>query len=400
LRIFAASVLIMYTSCLANHLAWNSQPADDERSILHSRVGPALIHSAFENVDSKVFAAEPQGTLPEPAITKAADGIITAFQKRPLVGIGDFHDVAQQEDFYSALVRDPRFAKEVGNVVVEFGDAAQQQVLDQYLEGADIPYTELRKVWADTVGWYPTVTSIGYINFFATVRAVNAKLASQQRIHVWLGDTPVDWSKVKTEAELPKVSRNETPAKILLEEILAKKKRALVLYGLMHFRGADSIKERVEQHYPGAFYIVHPYMGFTQGDCSESFERPLRRLSEPGILFPVKGSALQDRLRAPGCHFLPSNAGIFPPDWTQEQKVRILADMEEGFSGTSADAILYLGPAKELTYSPESPDLYMDEAFRSEIQRRVRLMPPAPPTLPEFDGNAVSPRHVHEYGKP
>jgi hypothetical protein len=80
--------------------------------------------------------------------------------------------------------------------------------------------------------------------------------------------------------------------------------------------------------------------------------------------------------------------------------VRILADMEEGFSGTSADAILYLGPAKELTYSPESPDLYMDEAFRSEIQRRVRLMPPAPPTLPEFDGNAVSPRHVHEYGKP
>lgn len=75
--------------------------------------------------------------------------------------------MAQEEDLYAALVRSPRFASEVGNVVVEFGDAAQQQTLDRYLSGEDVPFGELRKVWADTVGWLPTVTSLGYINFFA-----------------------------------------------------------------------------------------------------------------------------------------------------------------------------------------------------------------------------------------
>jgi hypothetical protein len=45
--------------------------------------------------------------------------------------------MAQEEDFYAALVRSPRFAAEVGNVVVEFGDAAQQGTLDRYLSGEE-----------------------------------------------------------------------------------------------------------------------------------------------------------------------------------------------------------------------------------------------------------------------
>jgi len=61
-----------------------------------------------------------------PTVLPAIDGILNAFQNHPLVGIEDDHNSAQEEDFYAALVRDPRFAAEVGNVVVEFGDAAQQ----------------------------------------------------------------------------------------------------------------------------------------------------------------------------------------------------------------------------------------------------------------------------------
>ena len=37
-----------------------------------------------------------------------------------------------------------------------------------------------------TVGWIPTVTAMGYINFYAQVRAVNLGLSLEQRIHVWL----------------------------------------------------------------------------------------------------------------------------------------------------------------------------------------------------------------------
>ena len=70
-----------------------------------------------------------------PTVTSAKDGIFAAFQTHPLVGIGDHHGMAQEEDFYAALIRDKRFATEVGNVVVEFGDAAQQGTVDRYLSG-------------------------------------------------------------------------------------------------------------------------------------------------------------------------------------------------------------------------------------------------------------------------
>ena len=52
-----------------------------------------------------------------PTVTSATDGIFAAFQRRPIVAIGDNHGLAQEEDFYVALVRDKRFAEEVGNVV-------------------------------------------------------------------------------------------------------------------------------------------------------------------------------------------------------------------------------------------------------------------------------------------
>ena len=330
---------------------------------------------------------------------KASDAIFSAFEKHFVVALGDSHGLAQEEDFYSVLLRDPRFAREVGNVIVEFGDAAQQGVVDRYVAGDSVPYPELRKVWADNIGWYPTVTSVGYINFFATVREVNAKLPPQQRIRVWLGDPPVDWSKVKTEAEVPETSRDETPANLIVTEILGKQKKSLVIYGFMHFRGRGSIRERVEQTYPGTLYIIHPYTGFLEEACSDHFEGNLGVRPDAVILSPVKGTTVEAQLRADGCHFTSARSVAFPPGYTEAQKAHTRAELEEGHSGASADALLYLGPAKTLTLSPDSPDLYMDTAYRAEIKRRVQLMGPGEVNLPNVDANTVSPRHLQNYSK-
>lgn len=135
------------------------------------------------------------------------DGIFKAFQDHPLVGIGDYHGLAQEEDFYASLIRDKRFAREIGNVVVEFGDAAQQETVDRYVSGEYVPYEQLRKVWSDTVGFIPTVTALGYLNFHAQVRAVNLGLPLDQRFHVWLGDPPIDWSIIKTQSEFFSAAR-------------------------------------------------------------------------------------------------------------------------------------------------------------------------------------------------
>lgn len=78
------------------------------------------------------------------------------------------------------------------------GDAAQQDTVNSYLSGEEVPYEKLRKVWSDTVGWVPTVTSLGYINFYAQVRAINEGLPPAQQIHVCLGDPPVDWPTIES----------------------------------------------------------------------------------------------------------------------------------------------------------------------------------------------------------
>ncbi len=189
------------------------------------------------------FPAIAVSQAPEPSIqsaltaTPAIDGVLAAFRNKALVGLSDRHGLAQEEDFYVSLIGDPRFAKQVRNIVVEFGNASQQQTIDRYVNGEDIPYVELRKVWADTsyVGWFPTVTALGYLNFYAAVRAANQTLPIDQRIHVLLGGKPVDWSKIKTKDDLSKSLGSEPdhyPADLIEEQILSKGSNALVIWRL------------------------------------------------------------------------------------------------------------------------------------------------------------------------
>jgi hypothetical protein len=48
------------------------------------------------------------------------------------------------------LIRDPRFAVTVNDIVVEFGKALYQDTMDRFINGEEIPYGELRKTWENT----------------------------------------------------------------------------------------------------------------------------------------------------------------------------------------------------------------------------------------------------------
>ena len=342
--------------------------------------------------------AQPQ-RRPAPTVTSGKDGIFSAFQTHPLVGLGDVHGFAQEEDFFVSLIRDPRFARNVGNVVVEFGDAAQQQTIDRFVDGDDVPYEQLRKVWSDTLGWVSTVTSLGYMNFFAAVREVNLKLPPTQRIHVWLGDPPVDWSKIETRADLSKLAdRNQFPAKLIESTILAKGRKALILYGVVHFFGDGSLGRRLEQAHPGALFVVTPYFGFTNKSCSDVFERAVRKWPSVALATPVRGSSLEHELRTPGCHFVDASSFTFDKTATEAQKANAITRTDEKVSGIEGDALLYLGPADELTQSPLAPDLYLDLSFRKEIGRRFHIITGGSLTWPSAFDNSVSLRYLHPYG--
>jgi hypothetical protein len=335
--------------------------------------------------------------MSEPSIVPPVEGVISAFETHPLVGICDWHGLAQEEDFYTELIRDPRFAKKVGNVVVEFGGAAQQEIIDRYTNGEEIPYEQLRKVWNETIGWIPTVTRLGYLNFFAQVRDVNQNLKPADRIHIWLGDPPIDWSRIKTRDEAFQIlhERDRYPANLIKSQILAKGKKALVIYGSAHFFEERTMKGLVEETYPKAFFMITPYIGFIEKTCSDTFEAN-HKWPMQALVSPVRGTMLQNELQKTGCHFFPTGSFTFAPGVPASERTKAVSAFENESSGVNGDALLYLGPAATLTESPTTPDMYLDESFRSEINRR-RVMMSGKPLTPSIP--LVSPVHLHLYGR-
>jgi len=68
-----------------------------------------------------LFLAMPAFAAPSPKIVNGADGIFAAFQSHPIVGLGEWHGLAQEMDFYVTLIRDPRgtrFKPDVGKHLV------------------------------------------------------------------------------------------------------------------------------------------------------------------------------------------------------------------------------------------------------------------------------------------
>lgn len=321
-----------------------------------------------------------------PAVKPAMDGIFEAFKNHPLVGIAEHHRVAQELEFYNALVRDPRFASEVGNVVVEFGGAIHQDIIDRYVNGEEVPYTELRKVWTDTVGWLPVVTAVGYPAFFAQVRETNLALPPEKRIHVWLGEPVIDWDKVKTHADWQALdaTRDIKPVEVIEKNILGPRKKALIIYGYGHFMqlvpgsAGEKLKkagwrndwaETIRRDHPGALFVVLPYGGTEDNACAQDMESRMTDWSIPALAMPLKGSETATKLRV--CNVIKAENFPLPPGLTDAEKKRVLDS--EADAASYADALLYLGPKSSLTISPYIPDLYLDLEYGRTVARHHEL---------------------------
>jgi hypothetical protein len=343
----------------------------------------ALVYALLLGLCAPTFAA-PHA----PRVSPATDGIFAAFKTHPLVGLSEWHGLAQELDFYVALLRDPRFAAEVGNVVVEVGDASQQAVIDRYVNGEQVPYTELRKVWSDTVGAVSTVVFAGSINIYSTIREVNAKLPPDKRIKVWLGDPPIDWNAIKTREDFNPLlnQRDSYPAELVSREILAKNKKALLIYGGGHFGifpdSSPNLRSMLDASHPGALFVVSTYVGYAQKDCAARFERHIKEWAVPSLAEPIRGSALEADIWSPGC-----NPQTRPPDMKDE----FFETSGRNYLGLTSDALLYLGPRKSLVYGPRALDIILDLNYRAEINRRMIIKFGKPMGPPNTANNVPQP---------
>jgi erythromycin esterase-like protein len=151
--------------------------------------------------------------------------IIDAFKTHRIVALGEgAHGNEQGHAFRLALIRDPRFAAIVNDLVVESGNARYQDVMDRYVNGDAVSREALRRVWEDTTVPGTTWDRPIYEEFYRTVREVNARLAPARRLRVLLGDPPIDWSAVRSPGDVLgwQKQRDRYPADVVRREVVAK----------------------------------------------------------------------------------------------------------------------------------------------------------------------------------
>jgi hypothetical protein len=308
-------------------------------------------------------------TRPALEPTPAIPGLLDLFVTHPLVALGEMHGSQDQADFITALLHHPAFPATVQVIVVEFGNARHQAVVDHFIAGEPVAARDLRPVWRDFFGWgFDTPI---YEQFFRTVRAINRTLPLAQRIRVLLGDPPVDWSQIqftKLEDTHPWMEQRDAHYTEVVEtQVLAPGYHGLLIAGMGHFvrewaaldaPDMHNIVQRLERKYPGSVHVVFPHIGF--GAETNALEPYLADWPIPSLI-SLRTTWLGELSAALHFgNFEPPPAGGEPPP------------LKPGFSlRHMADSYLYLGPKSSLTRSTCNPAIYRgDEQFLSKLQRR------------------------------
>jgi hypothetical protein len=178
--------------------------------------------------------------------------------------MGAGHMEMDLDDFILTLIRDPGFSEKVNDIAVECGNSLYQPILDRYISGGDVPFSAAKKVWRDTT--QPGCSEMGfYEQFFPLVRAINQKLPLGKRLRVLACDPPINWSQVKTRQDLSRFAhRDASIASVIEREVLAKHRRALMLFGefqLFHGDSRDAVTT-YEKTYPNTTFVID-YPGYS-----------------------------------------------------------------------------------------------------------------------------------------
>jgi hypothetical protein len=289
--------------------------------------------------------------------------IVEAFRSHRIVALGNVEGGNEQSHaFQLALLRDSRFTAVATDILVEFGNALHQDVVDRFVRGEDVPYESLRRVWQDTTQvefeWDLPI----YEEFFRAVRTVNASLPRPRQLRVLLGDPPVDWGHVHNLQDLQKAvgDRDGYAVEVLRREVLAKGRRALVIYGGQHLLRRSTVAGAADEWAGGIIARMERDRLTSAFTILPETRRDLRALHPDVASWPIPSLAA---LRGTGL-----GSTIWDPR-PQRRPVR----MEEQF-----DAILYLGPPSSMTAAKLAPALCSDRIYMQMRRWRLGLIPPPP----------------------
>ncbi len=287
--------------------------------------------------------------------------ILDAFGSHSIVALGEGeHNNEQRHAFRLSLIRHPKFALTVNDIVVEFGSARYQDLMDRYIRGENVPANILRQAWQNTTQISAVFDVWSYEDFFRSVRAVNATLPKGRQLRFLLGDPPVD---VDSERPIQTQARElGTPdgfaADLVRREVLGRQRRALVIYGDMHFvRVPDRLQNIVEHLERGGAKVFSIHTDFREVDLVR-LQPSISRWSEPSLAV-IRRTTLE---HAPFRHDISARPA---------NSVRPLSTAEiYGLDG-KFDALLYLGHPLTITYARFTRELCADTEYVRMRTRRI-----------------------------
>lgn len=177
----------------------------------------------------------------QPRLENAGTAMIRLFQTHDIVMFGEVHNSQQEYEWLCKLVKTPGFSDHVDDIVVEFGNALDQNTVDRYVAGEAVPFDEVQKAWRNMVADAEPVSPV-YGWLYKAVRESNMEHPGKRGIRLLMGSPPGDWSRIKNSADLApyEAEREQWYANVVKTEVLAKHHHALLIMGAGHFlRGHD-----------------------------------------------------------------------------------------------------------------------------------------------------------------
>ncbi|MEO5741606.1 MAG: hypothetical protein ABIS29_13530 [Vicinamibacterales bacterium] len=318
-----------------------------------------------------------------PTPVEPVAAILAAFKSHSLVAMSDAHGNEQNHAFRLSLIRDPRFPAVVNDIVLELGNAFYQDLADRYVGGDEVPYSQLRQIWENTVVQTGGNNYLMIEELLRVVRDVNSKLPRDRQMRVLLGDPPIDWNRVRTKEDWSPFFelRESYPAALIQIEVIAKQRRALVLYGHLHFQ-RKNIFSNFAMDYWQAQTLVNLIETATPTKVFTIWQLDLEKAPVDATKWPVpslvtiRGTELGRTdvavFRTPPGRFTIQGGKMIPVPKDQWRSLQA----EEQF-----DAILYLGPASTMKNRQSHeipPALCAEPGYLTRQLQRMALSAPPP----------------------
>jgi hypothetical protein len=244
--------------------------------------------------------------------------------------------------------------------------------MDKFVAGEYVPYDALRRVWQDTTQPHAVWDKPIYEEFYRAVRALNSGLPRERRLRVLLGDPPLDWAAAHPSGFLNRT--DSLTAELIRREVLAKGRRALIIYGGMHlqrhefernYEPGDGIHDRMveilERDAPGSVFSIWT----NTGTDLQASQPSVSSWPNPSLTI-LRGTLLgaQDfTVYYPFSIYLTGKDGV-----RVEVKATRPLRMED-----QVDAIFFIGPKSSITSSRFSPEPCGDQAYIKMRAARMEL---------------------------